>query len=212
MSGFKLVSVFRFLFVLYMTDQLNVLFEKGVSVLNDKKIISAIEAQDERMLAFVVQKYSKLLWKIAASILINAASERMLDGMPVTAYNDLVFLFDYNGIEKVSGSLFSVNETGLEKTLLSPEEAVGKLQEQATFLDFKGESRVAVTEITLEYVVVMSLDGKILVTPVWRFLLGENEDERNFQRQKILGIDAVTGELIWEERGNLSPFIFFLRV
>ena len=57
-----------------MTGQLNVLFEKGVSVLNDKKIISAIEAQDERMLAFVVQKYSKLLWKIAASVLINAAS------------------------------------------------------------------------------------------------------------------------------------------
>lgn len=128
--------------------------------------------------------------------------KRMLDGMPVTAYNDLVFLLDNNGIEKVSGSLFSVNEIGLEKTLLSPEEAVGKLQEQATFLDFEGESRVAVTEITLEYVVVMSPDGKILVTPVWRFLLGENEDERNFQRQKILGIDAVTGELIWEERGN----------
>ena len=57
-----------------MTGQLNVLFEKGVSVLNDKKIISAIKARDEQMLAFVVQKYSKLLWKIAASILINAAS------------------------------------------------------------------------------------------------------------------------------------------
>ena len=57
-----------------MTGQLNVLFGKGVSVLNDKKIISAIEARDERVLAFVVQKYSRLLWKIAASILINAAS------------------------------------------------------------------------------------------------------------------------------------------
>ena len=58
-----------------MTGQLNVLFEKKeVPVLNDKKIISAIAARDERMLAFVVQKYSKLLWKIAASILINAAS------------------------------------------------------------------------------------------------------------------------------------------
>ena len=71
---------------------------------------------------------------------------------------------------------------------------------------------------------VMSPDGKILVTPVWRFQLGEDEDRRNFLRQKILGIDAVTGELIWEERGEytvkrrsrnaqlLSPFIFFLRV
>lgn len=57
-----------------MTGQLNVLFEKEVSVLSDKKIISAIAARDERMLAYVVQKYSKLLWRIAASVLINAAS------------------------------------------------------------------------------------------------------------------------------------------
>ena len=42
--------------------------------MNDKKIISAIAARDERMLAFVVQKYSRLLWKIAAAILIDAAS------------------------------------------------------------------------------------------------------------------------------------------
>lgn len=42
--------------------------------MNDKKIISAIAARDEQMLAFVVQKYAKLLWKIAASVLINAAS------------------------------------------------------------------------------------------------------------------------------------------
>ncbi len=128
--------------------------------------------------------------------------KRMLDGMPVTAYNDLAFLFDNDGIEKVSGSLFSVKDTGLDGTILSPQEAVGKLQEQAAFLDFEGESSVTVTEITLEYVVVMTPDGKILVTPVWRFRLGEDEDERNFLRQKILGIDAVTGELIWEERGN----------
>lgn len=57
-----------------MTGQLSVLYEKEEPVLNDKKIISAIVARDERMLAFVVQKYSKILWKIAASILINAAS------------------------------------------------------------------------------------------------------------------------------------------
>ena len=49
---------------------------------------------------------------------------------------------------------------------------------------------------------IISDDGRILITPVWRFLLGKDEDERNFLRQKILGIDAVTGELIWEERGE----------
>ena len=57
-----------------MTGQLNVLLAKEVPALNDKKIISAIINRDEQMLSFVVQKYSKLLWKIAASILINAAS------------------------------------------------------------------------------------------------------------------------------------------
>lgn len=128
--------------------------------------------------------------------------KRMLDGMPVTAYNDLAFLFDNDGIEKVSGSLFSVKDTGLDGTILSPDEAAGKLQEQAAYLNFEGAGQVSVSEITLEYVVIISPDGKILVTPVWRFLLGGDGDERNFQRQKILGIDAVTGELIWEERGN----------
>ena len=57
-----------------MIGQLNVLLKKEVFILNDKKIISAIINRDEQMLAFVVQKYSKLLWKIAAPILINAAS------------------------------------------------------------------------------------------------------------------------------------------
>ncbi|MCI8616525.1 MAG: hypothetical protein HFJ01_15790, partial [Lachnospiraceae bacterium] len=128
--------------------------------------------------------------------------KRMLDGMPVTAYNNLAFWFDNNGIEKVTGSLFSVNETGLDQKMLSPEEGVGKLQEQAELLDFEGESHVTVTKIALEYVVVISPDGQILVKPLWRFLPGENEDERNFLRQNILGIDAVTGEMIWEERGN----------
>ena len=42
--------------------------------MNDRRIISAIINRDEEMLSYVVRKYSKLLWKIAASILINVAS------------------------------------------------------------------------------------------------------------------------------------------
>lgn len=42
--------------------------------MNDKEIITAIAGRDERMLAFVIQKYSGLLWKTAAAILINGAS------------------------------------------------------------------------------------------------------------------------------------------
>lgn len=42
--------------------------------MNDQKIIAAIARQDERMFALVIRKYTRLLWKVAASVLINAAS------------------------------------------------------------------------------------------------------------------------------------------
>lgn len=128
--------------------------------------------------------------------------KRMLDGMPITTYNDLTFLFDNDGIESVRGSLFTVKELGLEEIILSLEEAVGKLQEQAVFLNFEQENQMMATRITLEYVVMKFRDGKALITPVWRFWLGGDEDERSFFRHKILAVDAVTGELIWEQRGT----------
>lgn len=75
-----------------MTGQLNVLYEKEVSVLNDKKIIAAIAARDERTLAFVIQKYSRLLWKIAASILINAASAQDVEECVADVF---IYLWQY---------------------------------------------------------------------------------------------------------------------
>ncbi len=125
-----------------------------------------------------------------------------LDGMPVSGYNDLTFLFDNNGIEMVKGSLFSVKEIGLTKNILSPDEAVERLQEQADFLIFEDENQIMVSKVTLEYIVINSPEGKMLIIPVWRFWLGNDEDERNFLCHKILAIDALTGELIWDERGH----------
>lgn len=125
-----------------------------------------------------------------------------LDGMPVSGYNDLTFLFDNNGIEMVKGSLFSVKEIGLTKNILSPDEAVERLQEQADFLIFEDENQIMVSKVTLEYIVINSPEGKMLITPVWRFWLGNDEDERNFLCHKILAVDALTGELIWDERGH----------
>ena len=48
-------------------------------MLNDKKIIASLIKGDEKILAFVIRKYSGLLWKIAASILINAASAQEVE-------------------------------------------------------------------------------------------------------------------------------------
>lgn len=42
--------------------------------MNDDKIIAGILRGDEQIFAFAIRKYSGLLWKIAASVLSNAAS------------------------------------------------------------------------------------------------------------------------------------------
>lgn len=45
-----------------------------VPAVGDKKIISDIQDRDEKTFEYVVDKYSKLVWKVASSILINASS------------------------------------------------------------------------------------------------------------------------------------------
>lgn len=75
-----------------MTGQLKTLLYEEVFVLNDKKIISAIIKRDERMLAFVVQKYSKLLWKIVASILLNVSSVQEVEECVADVF---IFLWQY---------------------------------------------------------------------------------------------------------------------
>lgn len=75
-----------------MTGRLNALLYKEVFVLNDKKMISAIIKRDEQMLAFVIQKYSKLLWKITASILLNISSVQEVEECVADVF---IFLWQY---------------------------------------------------------------------------------------------------------------------
>ncbi len=73
-----------------MTGRLNALLYKEVFVLNDKKMISAIIKRDEQM--FVIQKYSKLLWKITASILLNVSSVQEVEECVADVF---IFLWQY---------------------------------------------------------------------------------------------------------------------
>lgn len=75
-----------------MTGRLNALLYKEVFVLNDKKMISAIIKRDEQMLVFVIQKYSKLLWKITASILLNVSSVQEVEECVADVF---IFLWQY---------------------------------------------------------------------------------------------------------------------
>ena len=44
------------------------------------------------------------------------------------------------------------------------------------------------------------MNGNYCITPVWRFQIGTNDDERNLYRDKILAINAINGEIIQERR------------
>ena len=128
--------------------------------------------------------------------------KRVLDGMPVTGYNDLIFLVDSDGVEKVYGSIFDVEEVGLQEPIISAESAAAVLSHNIAQVSFGDNEILSIGKITLEYLVTQNKMGEASVIPVWKFWLGDTEDQMNLNRGRILAVDAVTGELIQGERGH----------
>ncbi|MCM1186242.1 MAG: hypothetical protein NC251_08850 [Lachnoclostridium sp.] len=109
----------------------------------------------------------------------KSSYRRILDGMPVTVWHNLSLIkIDMGNPVRVWGSLFSAEELGLEKPILSFDEAI----------------------TALEYLSVLSADGEPEIVPVWRFYLGKDDLERSLLCEEILAVNAINGELIWEER------------
>lgn len=128
--------------------------------------------------------------------------KRVLDGMPVTGYNDLIFLVDNDGIEKVYGSIFDVQEVKLQEPILSIEAAVSALSNNIAQVSFEAGETQSIGKITLEYIVTKNMMGEASIVPAWRFWLGDTEDQMNLNRGSILAVDAITGDLMQGERGN----------
>ena len=128
--------------------------------------------------------------------------KRVLDGMPVTGYNDLIFLVDSDGIEKVYGSIFDVEKVELQEPIISVEAAAAVLSGNIAQVSFGDKEMLSIGKITLEYLVSQNMMGEASIIPVWRFWLGNTEDQMNLNRGKIIAVDAVTGELIQGERGH----------
>lgn len=124
----------------------------------------------------------------------------VIDGTILTSFNDISFYVDKNGIQKMTGSLYETVPTSEEKEIISLEQALESL-EKNQFLFSNQEDTLTIGEITFEYVVVNTLEEVPEIVPVWRFLIGENEDEINRNKTKILAINAWTSDLIFSERG-----------
>ena len=134
----------------------------------------------------------------------RAVFKQIIDGMPVTAWHNFnTATTDESAFPiRVWGSPYSVEEIGLDEPILSVQEAATAMQEQIDSVQIPEETTIAVTKISLEYLAVISLDGQPYIVPIWRFWLGNDEMERSMMGEKILAVNVVSGELIWEERGE----------
>lgn len=132
---------------------------------------------------------------------VKAVFKQTVDGMPVTAWHDFTTITAEHDVYPTRGwgSLFSMEEIGLNKPILTPEEAAAAVQEHIDSVQIQ-DIQMYVTKISLEYLVV----GASEIVPVWRFWIGNDEMERIMTCEQILAINAVNGELIWENRGAFT--------
>lgn len=139
--------------------------------------------------------------KGSGDLYAKAVFKQTLNGMPVTSWYDLctVTSSDDPFPVRMWGSTYSVSEIGLAEAILTPQKAVEAMQEQIDSVQMQ-ETQIGITKISLEYLTVISSEGAPEVVPVWRFWLGSDETERSMMCEQILAVDAVSGELIWEDR------------
>lgn len=50
---------------------------------------------------------------------------------------------------------------------------------------------------------MISSEGTPEIVPVWRFWPGAEEAERCLMFERILAVNAISGEVIWEKRGGI---------
>ena len=125
--------------------------------------------------------------------------KKYLDGMPVTSYNDLCFLYDKDGIEKISGSVYLTEEINSPISIHNVDFAIEVLKKNVKFSEFE-DNKVCIEKIKLEYLARITDDNDIIIEPIWRFYIGNNEQDICNNKNTILAVTAVDGEFILEKR------------
>lgn len=150
--------------------------------------------------------YLYIYGKENEQLFAKAVLKRVIDGMPVTVWNNISAVNITGSIypQKIWGSFFSVEDIGLNQNILTPEEAVEVVKNQMAQVEIPDGMPPTVSLITLEYLSVISEDGEPYITPVWRFWLGNDEMERSQMIETIFAVDATSGQLIWEMRGSFQ--------
>jgi len=134
---------------------------------------------------------------------------RVADGMPITAFNDLKFYVLDSGVTYLHGALYDLKKVDIDNKIISLDDAVAHLQKNALHVndgnnfmqfDYLYDDVIPISEITFEYVAIRNENYEYTVVPVWRFVIGDNEESRLIARDRIISVNALTGELIADRR------------
>ena len=136
---------------------------------------------------------------------------KTVDGMPIVADNDPKFYVGENRVLSMYGSVYTLNPIVLDQKIITLDAAITNLVNYSSrlnpgegnlYLDHLFEKEIPVSKITLEYVVLRGTDMSYTVTPVWRFYIGATDEETLILEDRIIAINALTGDLIAERRGH----------
>lgn len=123
------------------------------------------------------------------------------DNLYVNAYNDTYLLVDQSGIQTFTGSFFDlVKGYNIEK-VITLENAIDVLERMLPGTEAAKYSNVVIDKITIEYVVLQESDGNVNCIPYWRFYLSYDEYAKRENQNLICGVNMITGEFLYEERG-----------
>lgn len=134
---------------------------------------------------------------------------RIIDGMPITADVDLRFFVSENEVIRVVGVLYETEELPFNQKIISAEDAFDLLKANAELINVHNldgitrdyfSNTIPISEISLEYK-VMRNESEYVISPIWRFVVGETDEQRMMYRDIIIAVNAVTGEIIIETRG-----------
>lgn len=134
---------------------------------------------------------------------------RIIDGMPITADVDLRFFVSENEVIRVVGVLYETEELPFNQKIISAEDAFEILKVNAELINVHNldgitrhyfSNTIPISEISLEYKVMRNGNGYV-ISPIWRFVVGETDEQRQMYRDVLIAVNALTGEIIIETRG-----------
>lgn len=128
---------------------------------------------------------------------------RIVDGMPVAASLDMRFCVSKEKVFYMCWTIYDIEEIPLTQKIIGVDEALRSLQDNTELisrhsLGLLPMDVLPIREVTLEYIVLRGDDCNGTVTPVWRFLVGENDEQKDMFRDRIIAVNALTGEPIIE--------------